>query len=198
MYQPVTDETIVLVCGLGRSGTSKMMRALQAGGMHMYYDPNMTISFESKLVLGLPDKSEFMEQVKGRALKIINPAVYRPPSGHDYRIIWMDRDKKQQIRSQVKFIREISGDITPEFKDHLKANYKKNLKACLKTIHALSTRVLRVSFESAIRNRFATMKTVANFLDNRVDPFRMQSAIVKRHTDCYDGFLETMFMKGDN
>lgn len=98
---------VTLVSGFGRCGTSLVMQMLEVAGMPMTGEYP---SFETPMVLptnGLIGK--FMAQHTGHAVKVLDPHRGYIPQGPAYRIIWIDRDVKQQAKSHRKFVREMSG-----------------------------------------------------------------------------------------
>jgi hypothetical protein len=118
------DETIV-VTGIPRSGTTCMMRMIEAAGIPLYYDTDKPLEFvehgesfinyniilrETRNVAWLKDgNDEWLDWCKGKAIKILTPAKATIPKRGRYRFIWMDRKAKHCIRSNRKFMLRAPG-----------------------------------------------------------------------------------------
>src|SRR5919108_6386357 len=104
---------ITVVSGLPRSGTSMTMKMLSAGGMDLLTDgerqpddQNPNGYFELEAVKGL-DKGEnpaWLADARGKAVKIISFLLTWLPETYDYRVIFMDRDIEEILRSQSKML----------------------------------------------------------------------------------------------
>jgi predicted AlkP superfamily phosphohydrolase/phosphomutase/tetratricopeptide (TPR) repeat protein len=104
-----SGKTFVLVSGLPRSGTSLMMRMLEAGGL-----PPMTDSmraadvdnphgyYEWEAIKQIAKKPELLddEAVEGRAIKCISMLLPALPTKHHYKIIFMLRPIAEVVASQ--------------------------------------------------------------------------------------------------
>ena len=103
--------TVVVVSGLPRSGTSMMMQMLDAGGLSVFTD-NMRKSdvdnprgyFELEKVKSLPKDSGWLKEAEGRAVKIVAQLLKHLNHGCRYRVIYMERDLDEVIRSQKKML----------------------------------------------------------------------------------------------
>lgn len=106
------DEVIV-VSGLPRSGTSMMMKMLEAGGAAIMTDAlrkadedNPKGYYEFERVKDLekdPDKS-WVREARGKVLKVISFLLKDLPSGNFYRVIFMQRDLEEVLASQKKML----------------------------------------------------------------------------------------------
>jgi hypothetical protein len=87
-----------------------MMRMLYRGGLQVVAENKA--SFEHPDVMKLPADSSILEECEGKAVKILDPLVYRPPYGPHYRFILMTRDPKEMMRSHAKFLTG-NPDVSP-------------------------------------------------------------------------------------
>lgn len=188
---------ITIVCGLGRSGTSLMMRMLCNGGMSVYCkDP---ILLETPHSVALPGYSEWLKECEGYAVKILDPARFFPPkTGYEYRFIWMNRDLKQQAKSHLKYQKEI--EKLPIDKPRLRIrNYmrrnEKDSQQTLKFLQGYGMPIMQVQFENLLTIPDVETFRIAHFLKDIVnlDRDKMKGVIVNRSTDCFDGFLENSY-----
>lgn len=114
-YQLSFDEqiegTINIVSGLPRSGTSLMMQMLEAGGQEIFTDKEREADesnpkgyYEHNAVKNLSKKSEFLSEATDKTVKVVSNLVHYLPSRYKYRIVFMNRDLMEIIRSQQKML----------------------------------------------------------------------------------------------
>lgn len=140
---------VVLVCGFGRCGSSLVMQMLGAGGIPTTGEyPGFEDSRTS-----IPRDPQWIAEQHGRAVKLIDPQFPdgRLIAGH-YRIIWLDRDHRQQSRSQAKFARLLMGlPIDRKGVRALARSYATDLPIALKVLKDRGS-VLRIRFEDILLN----------------------------------------------
>ncbi len=100
-------ETITIVSGLPRSGTSLMMQMLAAGGIPALTDEKRAADednprgyLEYEPAKGLQRDSSWLAQAKGRSVKIVAQLLRFLPPDFDYRVVFMERDLDEVLRSQ--------------------------------------------------------------------------------------------------
>ncbi len=105
------NKYIIVVSGLPRSGTSLMMQLLQAAGIPVLIDDhrppdenNPKGYFEFEAVKSLATDASWLPLTKGKAVKIISHLLPYLPEQFQYKIIFMNRDLKEIIRSQNKML----------------------------------------------------------------------------------------------
>jgi hypothetical protein len=116
---------ITIVSGLPRSGTSMMMRILEAGGLPVLVDdarpadadnPNGYYEFEP--VKSTRENPSWLSQADGRGVKMVYQLLYDLPPDRSYRVIFMQRALKEIVASQNKMLsrlgRENMGGPTDE------------------------------------------------------------------------------------
>lgn len=99
---------ITVVSGLPRSGTSMMMKMLEAGGIPVLSDglraadvDNPEGYYELERVKQLPKGDfEWLPEAQGKAVKIIAALVEYLPAGYTYRVILMQRRMEEILASQ--------------------------------------------------------------------------------------------------
>ena len=105
--QPIGPDTVVIVSGLPRSGTSMMMQMLEAGGVMALTDgeraadsdnPRGYMEFEPAKK---PDEDKsWVEDARGKSVKMIAHLLSGLPAGPDYRIVFMERCLADVVQSQ--------------------------------------------------------------------------------------------------
>ena len=126
---------ITLVSGLPRSGTSMMMKVLEAGGMEIVTD-NLRVAdednpkgyYELEDVKALKDGDDsWIVDAPGKVVKVISSLLEYLPSGYKYRIIFMRREIAEILASQKQMLirrgEPSDGDdqqMAEMFQEHLK------------------------------------------------------------------------------
>ncbi len=179
---------IVVVSGLPRSGTSMMMRMLENGGLDVVGDnireqddDNPRGYFELERVKDLDkggDKS-WLEQARGKTVKVISFLLKDLPGDFHYKIIFMRRHLDEVLASQEKMLdrrdeKNETGDedMTAAYKKHLKdvdffIRYRKNFEA------------IDIQYDQAIKDPLAHAKRVNEFLGGGLDVQAMAGAVEK-------------------
>ena len=103
---------VTVVSGLPRSGTSMMMRMLEAGGISPVVDGERKANadnpmgyYEFEPVKALKEDSSWVADSTGQAVKVIYKLVYDLPNNVPYRIVFMQRDIEEVLSSQEKMMR---------------------------------------------------------------------------------------------
>lgn len=156
MSAPLLEQPIVVVCGLGRCGSTMAMHMLHTGGLDVIADDGDTISYETAATLRLPQEWDWLMSCEGRAIKVLDPHRHQLPPMLPYHFVWMRRNVRQQARSQRRFVRMLSDaghDIpTPSLSD-LIARLKHESHAALKLLAMYPWGVLTVvDFENVLAN----------------------------------------------
>ena len=126
---------ITIVSGLPRSGTSMMMKVLEAGGMEIVTD-NLRVAdednpkgyYELEDVKALKDGDDsWIVDAPGKVVKVISSLLEYLPSGYKYRIIFMRREIAEILASQKQMLirrgEPSDGDdqqMAEMFQEHLK------------------------------------------------------------------------------
>jgi len=107
----VDRQTITIVSGLPRSGTSLMMSMLQAGGMDLLVDGIRTADednpkgyYEFERVKQIDDDQEWLQDAQGRVVKMIAELLRRLPPTYTYRVIFMQREMEEILASQRQML----------------------------------------------------------------------------------------------
>ncbi|MCI0537567.1 MAG: hypothetical protein L0Z50_20325 [Verrucomicrobiales bacterium] len=115
---------ITIVSGLPRSGTSMMMRMLEAGGMPVLTDSvrkadedNPRGYYEFERVKQLKTDSSWLAEAEGMAVKMVYRLLYLLPDSHAYRVVFMSRKLEEVIASQEVMLarhQRQGGPLNPE------------------------------------------------------------------------------------
>ena len=101
------SKNIIIVSGLPRSGTSMMMKMLEAGGAPVIADHQRTADednpkgyYEFEKVKQLKQDSSWLKEANGKVVKMVSMLLYDLPAEYQYKIIFMRRKIPEIIASQ--------------------------------------------------------------------------------------------------
>jgi hypothetical protein len=105
-------QPIVIVSGLPRSGTSMMMKMLEAGGMQVIQDhlrgPNADNPkgyYEFERVKKLPEgDTAWLDDTEGKVVKVISQLLMDLPDSHVYRVLFVRRKMEEILASQARML----------------------------------------------------------------------------------------------
>lgn len=132
---PDEGRVVTVVSGLPRSGTSMMMRMLEAGGIDPLTDhergpdeDNPEGYYEYERVKGLEDgDTAWVSQAEGKAVKVVSALLKHLPDGHTYRVIFMRRKLDEVLESQRKMLERRGEDPDKVSEDELKELFTRHL-----------------------------------------------------------------------
>jgi hypothetical protein len=130
-------EPIVVVSGLPRSGTSMMMKMLDAGGVPIMTDSIRTADidnpkgyFEYERVKDLEKETDksYIREGRGKALKVISFLLKDLPDDNFYRVIFMRRHLDEVISSQNRML-DRRGEESIDEREIMAEAYRNHLAA---------------------------------------------------------------------
>ena len=114
------ENEIIIVSGLPRSGTSLMMQMLDQGGIAVVTDNVRTADtdnprgyYEFEQVKKIKGDVSWLPGTRGKAFKMVSQLLYELPSNEKYRVIFMERDLDEMIRSQEKMLARLGKPAAP-------------------------------------------------------------------------------------
>src|SRR5512142_2529076 len=129
-------QTVIVVSGLPRSGTSMMMKMLAEGGVQALTDSIRTADednpngyFELEVVKQLAEgQKEWLANADHKLVKVISALLEHLPPEHRYKVLFMERQIPEILASQRKMLarrNETSNvpdaEMEAQFREHLKA-----------------------------------------------------------------------------
>ena len=181
------EQSLVVVTGLPRSGTSMFMQMLAAGGLSILTDglrepdednPRGYLEFEP--VKNLLKDSNWLLEGRGKVVKIVAPLLSALPAGLPCRIIFTERDLDEVLDSQDRMLVRRKQEIasTPERRQMLKNEYARTVvrvKAAL--ARRPGTQVLSVGYREAVSDATAVAERVSEFLGGGLDVGKMAASV---------------------
>jgi hypothetical protein len=168
---------ITIVSGLPRSGTSLMMQMLDAGGLPVLSDgerqadaDNPKGYLEWERVKQLPKDPALIAEAEGKVVKVISQLILLLPSGHDYRIIFMQRPLPEVLKSQDEMLRRRGNADSKSDTSAIEEAFQRHLIEVNKWLaEKPNMRVSRVHYHRVLREPRAVAEEVVAFLQLPLD-----------------------------
>jgi len=179
---------IIIVSGLPRSGTSMMMKMLEAGGQPILTDnlreadannPNGYYEFER--VKELPNRDYgWLPEAGGKVVKIVTGLIMELPSDYKYKVIFMQRAMKEVLSSQKKMLGRLGREDDKVEDDKMKKIYQEHLKQVNAWIAKQpNVEVLYVNYNTMLGNPLESLRKVNEFLGGDMDVSLMAGVVNK-------------------
>ena len=180
-------EVITVVSGLPRSGTSMMMRMLEAGGLQVMTDQlrvpdesNPKGYYELERVKQMKEGNVgWISEGKGKVVKIISALLGELPSEHQYRIVFMQRNMDEILASQREMLLR-RGEPTDRISDRELAEFYQNHLAQVTEWLAKqpNMQVIYLHYNQILEDPHAPIAQLCQFLQPfSLDPDRMLSVV---------------------
>jgi hypothetical protein len=178
-------QIVTIVSGVPRSGTSMMMKMLDAGGMEVVVDhirkadeDNPRGYYEFEKVKTLQEDSSFLEDTYGKAIKVISLLLYDLPKDKTYKIIFMRRHIAEVLASQHTMLQRMGKDAPKDDGKDMGEIFTRHLKEITSWLHEQENMdVIYVDYSDVIAQPLQSAQAVNRFLDNCLDVQRMASAV---------------------
>lgn len=181
----IPADMIVIVSGLPRSGTSMMMRMIEAGGVPALIDnirqadeDNPRGYYEFEPVKKTKEDPSWLQQAGGKVVKMVYRLLYDLPDDREYHVVFTRRNLDEVIRSQDVMLTRLgkeSGNIPPE---RLKALFEKQLAEfdewVAKQPHF---KILYTNYNESVQNPLPTVETVNQFLGGNLNVEAMKKIV---------------------
>ncbi len=180
-------ESLIVVSGLPRSGTSMLMQMLAAGGVPVMSDglreadeDNPRGYLEYEPVKNLLKDASWLGEGRGKAIKIVAPLLGAVPAELPCRVIFVERDVEEVLDSQARMLvrRGKAIEMSAERRALLKGEYARTVVR-VKTMlgRREGTRVLSVGYRETVENPAAVAGRVNEFLGGGLDVGAMTAAV---------------------
>ncbi len=179
-------EAVVVVSGLPRSGTSMMMKMLEAGGLVPMTDGLRTADvdnpkgyYEYERVKNLETETDksYIRDGRGRVLKVISFLLKDLPDDNDYRIVFMRRDLGEVLASQNKMLTH-RGEADSSSDDAMREAYLSHLASVrLLSRKKPNWKLLEIHYDQTVKGGGATAGEVNQFLGGKLNVAAMAAAV---------------------
>jgi len=180
-----SSPTVTVVSGLPRSGTSMMMKMLDAGGLPPLTDNERTADadnpkgyYEFERVKQLPGDTSWLPESAGKAVKIISMLLTHLPGTYHYKIIFMRRHIDEILASQRQMLIR-RGEATDKVADEeLARMYAEHITQIEKWLDAQPNMdVLYVPYNEVLTDPGTWSRRIAEFLGGKLDARTMAEVV---------------------
>ena len=179
------QKAITIVSGLPRSGTSMMMKMLEAGGMEVLTDQirvadedNPQGYYEFEPVKQIETDKTWLPAAQGKAVKMVAALLKHLPAGYSYKVILMQRRMQEVLASQKQMLRR-RGEPTDRISDdqmaELFARHLERVKAWL--AQQPNIELLHVHYDQVLADPYRQAAEINRFLGGWLDVERMAAVV---------------------
>lgn len=178
--------SIVIVSGLPRSGTSMMMKMLEAGGIEVIIDDirkadedNPKGYYEFEDVKKIKENVSWLRGAQGKAVKMVSMLLYELPSTYNYQIIFMRRGIGEILASQRKML-ERKGEKNIPADEEMWRLYDKHLRGIEEWLDKQANmKVLYLHYGDVLNTPNKSAETIREFLNIPLDTEKMVQTVDK-------------------
>jgi hypothetical protein len=176
---------VTIVSGLPRSGTSMMMRMIDAGGIPVLTDQvrrpdqdNLRGYYEFEPVKRTKENPSWLDLAGGKVVKMVYRLLYDLPADREYRVVFMQRNLEEVVASQDVMLshrgRE-AGNLPTEKLIGLFKQQAAEFDAWVRK--QPNFRTLYVNYNEALRDPRVTAEMVNQFLGGGLDTEAMVKVV---------------------
>lgn len=175
---------LYLVSGLPRSGTSMMMKMLEAGGLTTVTDgyrsadeDNPKGYYELEAVKRTKEDASWISESRGKVVKVISQLLKDLPDTETYKVIFMRRHLDEVLASQEKMLvrrEEENTAVDADMKDMF-ASHVDEIEIWMRNTKHVE--VLFVSYNRMQTESEKQIVRICKFLNAGLDPDKMATII---------------------
>ncbi len=180
-------QPVVIVSGLPRSGTSMLMKMLEAGGMEIVSDgvrtadddnPKGYYELERVKTLDKDTDRSWLIPMRGKAVKIISYFLQHLPASNHYKVIFVERNIEEVIASQNKMLANRGKPADPDGARGMIQNFEGPLwKIKNIVLHKPWFDVIYINHRHILSNPEEEARRINRFLDGKLDEAKMANMI---------------------
>jgi hypothetical protein len=179
------ENNVIIVSGLPRSGTSMMMRMLEAGGLVVVTDnvrlpdkDNPNGYYEYEKVKKMKDDATWLGIAKGKVIKIVSMSLPYLPPNYNYKIILMQRHTKEILASQRRMLDRLERTDNNLSDSELEKLYYKHIKQTEQWLtKQKNIDFIMISYNELLEKPYGLSEVVNKFLCQRLDIEKMAQVV---------------------
>ncbi|MFM8320040.1 MAG: sulfotransferase domain-containing protein [Chloroflexota bacterium] len=177
---------IVVVSGLPRSGTSMLMRMLEAGGIPPLTDGQRTADddnprgyYEFEAVKQMREGDlAWVPQARGRAVKVISALLSYLPGDQRYKVLFVQRALPEVLASQRKMLVNRGENPDAQSDREMAQYFEKHLRQVTLWLNRQPNMdVLYVDYNALLKNPAPHIQEICEFLGQALDEAAMGAVI---------------------
>jgi len=180
-----TKDFLTIVSGLPRSGTSMMMKMLEAGGMPVVVDNIRTADddnprgyYEFEPVKHTKEDARWIDDTHGQAVKMVYSLVYDMPPDHHYRVLLMRRHIDEILASQQAMLRRMGTDDDGISDEQLSALFTSQLADFNRWVaQQKNIRMMEVNYNAMLEEPRGELERINSFLGGGLDLEAMAAVV---------------------
>lgn len=179
-------KTVTVVSGLPRSGTSMLMKMLEAGGMQVLIDgireadvdnPRGYYEFERVKQLDKGDHG-WLKEAEGKAVKVIAALLEHLPAGYSYRVVFVHRRMDEILASQRKMLMHRGEQQERVGDEEMASLFQKHVRKVMSWLQAQENFcVLEVDYHRLVENPRLHLQEIGRFLGDWLDVEKMAQVV---------------------
>ncbi len=181
------EKTIIVVSGLPRSGTSMMIKMLEAGGLNVITD-NLRVSdednpkgyyeLEKVKQLSKDNSKAWLEECQGKVVKIISQLLTYLPDEYSYKVVFMQRKMSEILASQKQMLIRRGEPTDKVSEEQLSMLFDKHLEKTKKWLEEKPNfDVIYVPYNDVIVNRDKYIDEVNQFFCGILNTDKMKCVV---------------------
>ncbi len=179
-----SNDPIIIVSGLPRSGTSLMMMLLDVGGVPVLTDnvreadiDNPRGYYELERVKLIKEDSSFLVDAPGKVFKMISMLLFDLPSDIKYKILFMRRDIREILLSEKKMLDRLGKkeEIPDEQMSQIMSKHVNHVTGWL--ADQPNIEVCEVNYNNLMKDPKPVLREVISFLDLELNFLEMLTKI---------------------
>jgi hypothetical protein len=173
LFNPGRKKYVTVVSGLPRSGTSMMMKMLEAGGIRPITDeireadtdnPKGYYEFERVKQMDKGDIT-WVADAQGKVVKVISQLLKYLPADYEYRVIFMRRNMNEILASQKKMLINRGEDPNKADDEEISALFEKHLQSVVSWMRLQpNVSTLYVHYSDMLTNPEPLVEQINSFL----------------------------------
>jgi hypothetical protein len=180
-------EPVIVVSGLPRSGTSMLMKMLEAGGVEVFTDgirqadeDNPRGYFELEKVKNLQKQTDrsWLREARGKAVKVISQLLPELPPENTYKVLFINRNLHEVIASQNKMLLRRGEKVDPASDERMRGLFEKHLEKTRSWLQSSKHfEVLELDYSQVIATPVLQARKIREFLGQNLDVDKMAGAV---------------------
>lgn len=180
-----TTTFITIVSGLPRSGTSMMMRMLEAGGLPVMIDnireadeDNPAGYYEFEAVKQTKQDRSWLADATGKVVKMVYRLLYDLPTDQEYRVVFMRRKLEEVLASQQKMLDRQGKNDAAVTDEQMAKLFRTQLEKFEKWIaEQPNFKVLEVSYNDLLADPKPPVEAINQFLGGQLNTEAMAQVV---------------------
>ncbi len=181
------SQPVIVVSGLPRSGTSMLMKMLEAGGVEVFTDgvreadeDNPRGYFELEKVKNLQKQTDrrWLREARGKAVKVISQLLPELPPENTYKVLFINRNLREVIASQNKMLLRRGEKVDPASDERMRGLFEKHLEKTRSWLESSKQfETLELEYSQVIANPVLQARRICEFLRQNLDVDKMAGAV---------------------